>query len=163
MGDVRRLGGGQGAVAGKILTWHTNTSTGYPTVRLSHDGRSVGVNVHRLVANAFLGPRPDGLETRHLDGNQMNCRANNLAYGTHQENGEDKVRHGTSSAGERNPRAKITAAIAEQIRAKYASGAAAKDLARNHGLHKSSVFRIVAGVRWASSNRAIDRKAESNA
>src|SRR4051812_19574137 len=39
-----------------------------------------------LVALAFHGPRPAGLEIRHLDGDRTNDRPDNLAYGTHQEN-----------------------------------------------------------------------------
>lgn len=47
-----------------------------------------------LVGEAFLGPRPDGLETRHLDGNPANNSARNLRYGTKSENAQDRVRHG---------------------------------------------------------------------
>lgn len=51
--------------------------------------------VHHLVAEAFIGPRPAGLEIRHLDGDSRNNAAANLRYGTHSENELDKVRHGT--------------------------------------------------------------------
>lgn len=51
--------------------------------------------VHRLVALTFLGPRPPGLETRHVDGDPLNARASNLAYGTRSENVLDKRAHGT--------------------------------------------------------------------
>jgi hypothetical protein len=51
--------------------------------------------VHTLVAQAFLGPRPVGQEVRHLDGNSINNTLGNLAYGTHAENREDAIRHGT--------------------------------------------------------------------
>ena len=39
------------------------------------------------------GPRPVGMEVRHLDGSRDAC-ATNLAYGTHAENMQDMVRHG---------------------------------------------------------------------
>jgi len=45
---------------------------------------------------AFIGPRPDGLETRHLDGNPTHNHLSNLAYGTHRENALDMIRHGQS-------------------------------------------------------------------
>ena len=51
--------------------------------------------VHRLIALTFLGPRPEGQEVRHVDGDTLNCRASNLAYGTRSENGRDKRSHGT--------------------------------------------------------------------
>lgn len=68
---------------------------GYRIVNLSRDGKRHGWPVHRLVALTFYGPLPPGLETRHLDGNSLNNAAANLAYGTHQENLEDRKRHGT--------------------------------------------------------------------
>lgn len=49
--------------------------------------------VHRLVAHAFLGPCPSGLEVRHLDGDSQNNAAVNLAYGTKTENAQDRVAH----------------------------------------------------------------------
>lgn len=52
--------------------------------------------VHRLVALAFLGPCPDGMETRHLNGDAHDCRLSNLTYGTHLENVRDTERHGTA-------------------------------------------------------------------
>ena len=49
---------------------------------------------HRLVARAFLGPCPDGMEVLHRDGDGSNARLSNLRYGTHADNGADMVRHG---------------------------------------------------------------------
>ncbi len=51
--------------------------------------------VHRLVAEAFLGPCPDGQEVRHLDGIPANNKISNLVYGTRTENILDAIRHGT--------------------------------------------------------------------
>lgn len=48
---------------------------------------------HRLVLETFVGPRPSGLQTRHLDGDPLNNSLSNLAYGTAQENAQDKVTH----------------------------------------------------------------------
>lgn len=50
---------------------------------------------HRMVAEAWLGPCPKGQLVRHLDGNAGNNRVVNLAYGTHAENMQDAIRHGT--------------------------------------------------------------------
>lgn len=69
------------------------TSTGYRNVLLYKKGRRQTFRVHALVAAAFHGPRPAGLEVRHLDGDQLNNAAANLAYGTREENIEDKRRH----------------------------------------------------------------------
>lgn len=65
---------------------------GYLTVRV--DGKTR--RVHRLVMLAFVGPRPPGLQIRHLDGNNQHNDLSNLKYGTPAENAADKIRHGTS-------------------------------------------------------------------
>lgn len=67
---------------------------GYPGIGLSQDGIQKSHEVHRLVALAFIGPRPEGYEVRHLDGDRLNPHASNLAYGTVSENLFDRVRHG---------------------------------------------------------------------
>lgn len=148
-GRFRRASGGQGACAGKLLKWHTCVSTEYPVVRFSRGGKQFARAVHSCVAAAFLGRRPDGMQVRHLDGDTMNCRVDNLAYGTPKENGEDKVRHGTSSAGELNCKAKITWEIAGEIRAAHTAGESSSAIAVRVGLHKTSVCRIIRGTRWA--------------
>jgi hypothetical protein len=50
---------------------------------------------------AFAGPKPNGLETRHLDGDHSNNALANLAYGTHAENMQDALRHGTNAKASR--------------------------------------------------------------
>lgn len=87
-----RKGGG---VRGRWLTPQVG-ARGYLTLRLKvEDGRQRTRPVHALVAEAFLGPRPDGLQVRHLNGDRTDARVSNLAYGTQSENMLDAVRHGT--------------------------------------------------------------------
>lgn len=69
---------------------------GYPEVSLWLAGRSRTFKIHQLVAAAFLGPRPEGLVVRHLNGNPADNRLSNLCYGTPEENGLDSVAHGTN-------------------------------------------------------------------
>lgn len=51
--------------------------------------------VHTLMAEAFLGPRPDEQEVRHLNGNPSDNRLENLTYGSKSENAYDSIEHGT--------------------------------------------------------------------
>lgn len=68
-------------------------SNGYPTIVL---GRKIGTRtVHSLVAEAFLGPPPPGMEVRHKDGCRTNPRLENLEYGTRLDNINDAMAHGT--------------------------------------------------------------------
>jgi hypothetical protein len=68
---------------------------GYPEVNLTKAGKQKVFMVHILLAGAFLGPRPEGLLLRHLNGDSTDCRLGNLAYGTNAENTLDAVQHGT--------------------------------------------------------------------
>lgn len=67
---------------------------GYDQIVLHKDGKRTHLNVHWLIAAAFLGPRPAGMDIRHLDGDKLNNSIANLVYGTRSENIRDIVRHG---------------------------------------------------------------------
>jgi len=68
---------------------------GYPKVGLVQNGKQKGAKVHVLVMLAFVGEPPVGMEVRHLDGSRV-PHLENLAYGTHKENGEDSAKHGVN-------------------------------------------------------------------
>lgn len=59
------------------------------------DGKHYNRNVHVLVALAFIGERPEGMQVCHYDGDKTNNHLPNLRYGTAEENFEDRRRHGT--------------------------------------------------------------------
>ncbi len=73
-------------------------SCGYPTVILRQNGKTHTRGVHRLVLETFVGPRPTGMECRHLNGIKTDNRLENLRWGTHSENILDTVKHGTHNA-----------------------------------------------------------------
>lgn len=99
---VVAYGNGVRTIRPKILKTSLNTH-GYPYVSLHRDGTRVCRTVHRLVARAFHGKCPEGMEVRHKDGNRQNPRLKNLVYGTRQENMADRYDHGTDQNGERGP------------------------------------------------------------
>jgi hypothetical protein len=56
--------------------------------------------VHQLVANAFLGPRPVGMEICHGPEGQFVNTVDNLSYGTSKQNSLDMRRDGTNTGVE---------------------------------------------------------------
>lgn len=64
--------------------------------------------VHVLMAFAFFGVRPKGLETCHNNGNSLDNRLFNLRYDTHVNNIKDKEKHGTKQEGQKHYRSKLT-------------------------------------------------------
>lgn len=81
--------------AGKLLAVQIRKRDDYRTVSLSNYGVQKSHKVHALVMAAFVGPRPDGMDIRHLDGDKGNNDRTNLAYGTRVENMGDMREHGT--------------------------------------------------------------------
>lgn len=71
----------------------------YIIVHLSKNGKQKIFYVHQLVLETFIGPRPNGMVCRHLDGNRTNNKLENLRWGTYDENEQDKARHGTLRKG----------------------------------------------------------------
>lgn len=69
---------------------------GYPKVTLVSDSVLTTRVVHRLVLESFVGPKPDGMECRHLNGIRTDVRLSNLAWGTPTENAGDKFDHWTA-------------------------------------------------------------------
>ena len=89
-----RTGRGTRMVDGRILSPARGVG-GYPVVSLSNGGARVRP-VHRLVLEAFVGPRPAGTECCHGDGDPENNRLSNLRWDTHESNMDDQRRHGTN-------------------------------------------------------------------
>lgn len=59
--------------------------------------------VHHLVLFAFIGPRPEGKECCHNNGNGFDNRVENLRWDTHLNNMEDRLRHGKTYFGKDAP------------------------------------------------------------
>lgn len=84
---------------GRVMAIHRRDH--YSKVRLKVDGSGRTFNVHALVAAAFMGPRPDGMEVCHNNGDHHDNRAENLRYDTHSANALDIVAHGRHQLAER--------------------------------------------------------------
>jgi NUMOD4 motif/HNH endonuclease len=87
---------------GLILKPSYSNTGGYALVLLYSAGHGSGQYIHRLVATAFIGPCPDGMETRHRDNDPTNNALTNLIWGTSGENKLDQVGHGTHPEARRD-------------------------------------------------------------
>lgn len=106
-------------------------------------------HVHALVAAAFLGPRPEGMQVAHADGDRHNAHLSNLRYATPLENAADKVLHGTHSPGERNGNHKLTEADVRAIRKLRRNGALQRELAASFGVSISAIQFVLNGQNWS--------------
>ena len=122
---------------------------GYQTVSLPDaTGRYVTKTVHSLVLAAFVGPRPDGLEIAHLNGDPSDNRLANLKYVTHQENESHKLAHGTRATGEDVNGARLLGWQVAEIRYLATQGVTQAKIAALFDLHSSHVSNIITGRIW---------------
>lgn len=99
--------------------------------------------VHQLVAEAFLGPCPEGCHVRHLDGDPSNNHVSNLAYGTQSENENDKLQSGTYGM-------KLTVLAVKAIRSLAKIGFPHKRLAQIFGVNPKYIGRVIRRQSWAN-------------
>jgi DNA-binding transcriptional regulator YiaG len=105
--------------------------------------------VHGLVADAFIGKRPNGCEVAHLNGNPSDNRATNLCYKTKTENERDKATHGTLLRGENTPSRKLSWDQVCEIRQRNASQGT---LAERFSVARSTIQRIQSGQYWGAQS-----------
>lgn len=91
---IVRANGRPFTVKGRILRPQVN-STGRLHVNLHGlDGRERLANVHTLVLETFVGPRPQGMEACHANDDPTDNRLVNLRWDTHRSNTRDEVANG---------------------------------------------------------------------
>ena len=126
-------------------------------VTLRKDSKTFSRQVHTLVLEAFVGPRPSGKVCRHFpDRDPRNNRVENLQWGTHKENRDDMVIHETLPKGERHGRAILTWDKVREIRARAAAGESGCGLAREFGVSQACAWKIISGKSWKESQSCDD-------
>lgn len=151
--------------AGRVRSWYsrqgrrrtphymslkTSSVVGYPQVNIIFDnGRKAQKKVHTLVCESFRGPRPEGMEVRHLNGKRDDNRLENLVYGTPKENQADKRSHGTQPLGQTHPNSKLSYIKAEAVRELYATGRFGySNLAEVFEVGSGTIRKILDGQTW---------------
>jgi DNA-binding XRE family transcriptional regulator len=94
--------------------------------------------IAHIMLEKFVGPRPEGHEALHCNGDNSNNSVENLRWGTHSENENDKIAHGTAY--------KTTWEQAQEIKRLYAAGGESqRSLAKKYGVTKPTIAHILHG------------------
>lgn len=117
-------------------------------VSLCHRGQQKSIAVHRLVLEAFCGLCPSGFEGRHLNGNSLDNRAQNLTWGSHIQNCRDGRRHRSYRCGESHYCAKLTAIQVIEIRRCLAAGESPCQLIRRYPVVRNTIRRLRSPASW---------------
>ena len=134
--------------AGRVLKLSLSDS-GYLRAR----PRGKVLLVHKAVLETFVGPAPSRRhEAAHKDGRRLNNRLDNLEWKLKEHNEADKKLHGTAprrfTGHHRTDHVDRVLALAGTM--------SFTRIAREMGLHRSSVSRIVRGLRrreWTANRR----------
>ena len=106
--------------------------------------------VHRLVAEAFIGPCPPGHVVCHGPAGPLDNRLENISYGTLSKNlGEDKRRDGTMQRGERCGQSKLTEEQVVEIKRRSLAGESRASIGRKFGVRAETISHIATGRTWA--------------
>lgn len=131
----------------ECLIWPFNrVQYGYGRIHLAGEV----FTVHRLVCAATHGPAPaDKPQAAHFCGNgHLGCVSpNHLRWATMAENAHDKIDHGTSSRGTKNPTAILNEAMVREIR-QMKGTVTQNDIAKKFGVSKQTVSLVLKGGVW---------------
>lgn len=124
---------------------------GYLCVFLRRLGvrKETRLRVHRLVLEAFIGPRPEGMVGCHNDGNPLNNAVENLRWDTPKANSADRATHGTLLLGRELHSAKLSEDDVREIRRLRAAGEQYKPIAERFGVTKQAIFHVCKRQSWA--------------
>ena len=127
------------------------SSRGYHHVSIYFNGTKQTRPVHRLVAEAFLGPRPTPRhEVNHKDGDKTNNCVKNLEWVTPGQN----IQHSYTILGDKAARgkdagpSKLVEADVRVIRVRLSSGELQRIIAADYGVRQPSISDIALGKTW---------------
>jgi hypothetical protein len=128
---------------------------GYKFFTASIGGVGYPLRVHRAVAEAFIGPKPEGKEVNHIDSNKINNRPTNLEYLTPRENLDHKYRMGRCARGEKNGAARWTEDDVRRARELARSGMPHNKISDLLGMPSTTLHQAIHGLKWAYIEGAI--------
>lgn len=130
----------KGWKAGVIILKPQLNKNGYYGIGWTIDRKHYERLVHRMILEAFVGPCPEGMETRHLDGDKLNNNLGNLCWGTQRENWEDNLKAGVGS--------KLRPEDIPRIRWMLAHKWSQKSIAKEFNVTAGAINKINVGKSW---------------
>lgn len=143
--QVSDLGNVRNARTGHIKKPHLNVRLNRPQICLSKFDKVTTIYPHKLVMEAFVGKRPEGMECCHADGNPWNNELSNLRWDSRTNNSQDKFKHGTQKMGEKHPMSKLTV---EKVLAIRQDSRLHRIIAVEYGVSQPTISQIKSRKYW---------------
>lgn len=126
---------------------------GYGVFTLGQKSTKKMVRTHRLAWEMQRGPIPDGQCVLHRCDNPPCVRVSHLFLGSNLDNIADKVAKRRQARAECHTSSKLTWAQVDEIRRRCHEGESRLALAREFGVHSTTVNYLVRGKSWNESLR----------
>ena len=147
LGRIKRICHAMGATVGSIVNPWKNKS-GYLLVGLSRKSSVKTRLVHRLIAEAWIGPIA-GMDVCHNNGIRHDNQLKNLRIDTRKGNMQDIYKHDTHIRGERCGTNKYSEALMRQIKKEIKAGGVVRQIALKHGMPASTLYSVAQGKTWS--------------
>lgn len=121
------------------------TRQGYLYATLYWEGIEETVRFHPVALETFAGPRPDGHDINHIDGDKSHNCPSNLEYLTRQEHTARTVAMGLHRHGVLHGMAKLTESDVRTIRASTESQSR---LGARYGVSRTTIGRVQRRMLW---------------
>lgn len=147
-GRVKRVAGSHQTPKDRMLK-NCIIKDGYLGVSLCRDNKKENSPIHRLVARAFIGERPERHDINHKDGNKENPSIWNLEYVTASENQYHAYKNYLKKplVGERHQNAKLTEENVREILKTQKSFSPAY-FAEKYSVSTASISDIIVRRTW---------------
>lgn len=150
LGRVRRSLASMGGRAGRVRKGVVHKK-GYVQFMLSVSNRQFMRDGHRLVADAYLGEIPPQMQVNHKNGDKADNRVENLEIVTNSENRAHSyqvlgVAPNRGKSGAENHNSKFGSDAVAAIKNAHKDGQGPAALARQYGVSRQTIHRIVKGL-----------------
>lgn len=124
---------------------------GYLFVVLTNEKQKYNCSLHKIILETYVGSRSKNMGCRHLNGNALDNRLENLCWGTQSENIKDAVRHGTlvDNRGEKCGTSKLKEQDVRMVIYMYRTGLFTQTgIAKIYKVKQVAIFNIVNKKTW---------------
>jgi hypothetical protein len=142
---------------GRILVQTIRKKDGYVQLPLSKGGVVARAYIHQLVAKAFHGNRPLGMDAAHDNGNKADNRADNIEWKTRKENNLDRIRHNTLAHGERHGQSRFTVRKVMLARKLKQQSIPERKIAARVGVSRWTLRDMLRGRTWVRVRKTSSR------
>lgn len=147
LGRIKRVKAACGATINALVNpW--KTKNGYLAVGLSVNSKVKTRLVHRLVAEAWIGP-VEKMDVCHNNGKRDDNRLSNLRIDTRKGNMADVYLHDTHIRGERCGSNKHSEELMRKIKEEIRAGAVVRQLAIKYNIPAPTLYGVSQGKTWA--------------